>query len=137
LVRHVYEADAILIGGYGFADVHVNRALHNRLAGLVATDRPPVMVLTSADREADPMAFRDDLWAQQLCRTLSTNFFHGPGQASPRKPSELAAGGAFEVAPLHRVALWHAGFENAVSRLDGILPWLAGADDAVLMPRTS
>jgi hypothetical protein len=138
LVRHVYEADAILIGGYGFADVHVNRALHNRLAGLVAKDRPPVMILTSADRDADPMAFRDDLWAHELCRTLSTNghFFHEPGQASPAKPSELAAGGTFEVAAPHRVALWHAGFENAVSRLDGILPWLAGGDDAVLMPRS-
>ena len=29
LVRDVYEADAILIGGYGFGDEHVNRALRN------------------------------------------------------------------------------------------------------------
>ena len=138
LVRHVYEADAILIGGYGFADVHVNRALHNRLAGLAAKDRPPVMILDYACDKTDPMAFRGDLRAHELCRTLSTDghFFSESGHASPPVPSKLAADGAFEVAAPHRVALWHAGFENAVSRLDGILPWLAGADDAVLMPRT-
>jgi hypothetical protein len=41
LVRHVYEADAILIGGYGFADVHVNRALRNRLDGRPARNVRP------------------------------------------------------------------------------------------------
>jgi hypothetical protein len=40
LVRHVYEADAILIGGYGFADAHVNRALRNRVAGRTAAAWP-------------------------------------------------------------------------------------------------
>lgn len=30
LISDVYEADAVLIGGYGFGDTHVNRALHSR-----------------------------------------------------------------------------------------------------------
>lgn len=54
LVRHVYEAEAILIGGYGFADAHVNRALRNRLAGRAAEDRPPVVILHRADDRTDP-----------------------------------------------------------------------------------
>jgi SIR2-like domain len=133
LVRHVYEADAILIGGYGFADVHVNRALRNRLAG-AAEDRPPVMILDRADDETAPMTFRGDRWARELCQTLSTDgyFFFEPGHASPPVPSELAVKGSFEVAAAHRVALWYAGFVDAASRLDGIIPWLAGADDGAL-----
>jgi hypothetical protein len=58
LVRHVYAADAILIGGYGFGDVHINRALRNRLA--MPGKRPPVMVLDRANAKTDPMAFRED-----------------------------------------------------------------------------
>jgi hypothetical protein len=57
LVRHVYEADAILIAGYGFGDEHVNRALANRLASQ-ACPRPPVMVLTRSEERTDPMGIR-------------------------------------------------------------------------------
>jgi len=117
--------------------VHVNRALHNRIAALAVEDRPPVMILDYANYRTDPMAFRRDLWAYEVCQTLSTDghFFHEPGHASPPVPSELAAKGAFEVAVPHRVALGHAGFADAASRLDGIPPWLAGTDDGVLIPR--
>jgi hypothetical protein len=136
LVRHVYEADAILIGGYGFADVHVNRALRNRLAGHAVEYRSPVMILDRPHDRADPMAFRQDPWAREVCRTLSTDghFFHEPGHASLPVPAELAAKGSFEVASLHRVALWHGGFVEAESRLDGIVSWLLGGDDNVLLP---
>jgi SIR2-like domain len=120
LVRHVYEADAILIGGYGFADEHVNRALRNRLAGRTVEDRPPVMILDYADDRTHPTGSRDDLWAHIAWRTLT-------GHASPPK---IAAKGSFKVASPHRVALWYGGFVEAESRLDGIVPWLLGADDA-------
>jgi hypothetical protein len=135
LIRHAYEADAILIGGYGFADVHVNRALRNPLVG-AAEDRPPVMILDRANDKTDPMAFRNDPWARELRQALLTDghFFSEPGHAAPPVPSKLAAQGAFEVSRRHRVAIWHAGFVDAASRLDGINPWLAGADDGVLAP---
>jgi hypothetical protein len=45
LVKHVYAADAILIGGYGFADVHINRALRNRLMTAGSRPRPYVVGL--------------------------------------------------------------------------------------------
>ena len=135
LIRHVYEADAILIGGYGFADAHVNRALHNRLGGRAAEDRPPVMILERVRNQTGPMEFRRDMWAREACRTLSTDgrIFQGPGHPSPVVTAELDAEGGFEVAS-HRVALWHSGFVEAASRLDGILPWLSGTDDNVLIP---
>jgi hypothetical protein len=44
LSRHVYSADAILVGGYGFADVHINRALQNRVGTSAGCVR--VMVLS-------------------------------------------------------------------------------------------
>ena len=69
------------------------------------------------------MAFRDDLWANELCLTLGTNghFFSESGHTSPPVPAELAAKGAFEVAAPHGVALWHGGFVEAATRLDGIV----------------
>src|SRR5208283_5261335 len=70
MVRHVYEADAILIGGYGFGDVHVNRARRNLRAHGAGADRPPVMHLDRASDRTDPMAFRQDIWAHEVCRTL-------------------------------------------------------------------
>ena len=47
LVRHAHEADAVLIGGYGFGDVHVNRALVARfgLSRRAAVGRPRAVVL--------------------------------------------------------------------------------------------
>jgi hypothetical protein len=134
LVRHLYAADAILIGGYEFADVHINRALRNRLVG--PSTNIPVLVLDRAGSKTDPMAFRDDFWANELCTALNTSSSHllEPGHASPPLPSELAATGAFEVSAPHRVALWYGGFGEAANRLDGILPWLDGQSDDVLIP---
>ena len=134
LVRHVYSADAFLIGGYGFGDIHVNRALQNRLSRPGA--KTPVMVLDYARIDTSPMAFRHDSWAYELSTTLGApgNYFSEPGHTSPPPPAELAARGAFEVSAQHRVALWHRGFCEAASRLDSILPWLDGQTDEVLIP---
>jgi hypothetical protein len=131
LIRRAYEADAILIGGYGFGDVHVNRALQNRLDP--TKPRTPVMVL-SRTTEPDPMEFRDDWWAKMLCIALNApSGYAEPGHASPPVITELVASDGFEVAAAHRVAIWHGGFVEAARRLDAIVPWLAGtAGDAVL-----
>jgi hypothetical protein len=134
LVRHAYAADAVLVGGYGFGDEHVNRALSNRLPRRTASERVPVMILDRADRRTDPMAFRSDDWSHNLTRTLDAprDFFNEPGHSSPPDPHDLAARGGFEVSGQHRVAIWHGGFVEAASRIDPIVEWLLGADDASL-----
>jgi hypothetical protein len=134
LVRHVYAADAILLGGYGFGDVHINRALRNRLA--TSGDRPPVMVLDHVGDTTDPMEFRHDLWTHGLCAALgaASKLFLEPGHASPVVPAELAIRGSFEVARPHRVAVWYGGFIAAAGRCDDITSWLDGGADEVLIP---
>jgi hypothetical protein len=134
LVRHVYAADAILIGGYGFRDVHVNRALRNRLA---IAGGPPVMVLDRAGDNTDPMEGRQDTWALELCATLGANgyFFKEHGTSLPRMPSELADNESFEVDAPHHVAIWYGGFTAAAHRLASIVSWLSGeADDVLTSP---
>jgi SIR2-like domain len=132
LIRHVYNADAILVGGYGFADVHINRALQNRVGSVAG--RVPVMVLDYATPKADPMMFRHDSWANELSGTLAApgDFFRGLRNPSAPSPNELAAEKAFEVSAPHKVAIWHAGFTSAATAIDRISRWLSGEADTVL-----
>ena len=72
-VRHIYQADAILIAGYGFGDEHVNRILQNRLEDSVwrrNSARPPVMVLTKSTDDECPMTIRQDGWSVSVKQTL-------------------------------------------------------------------
>jgi len=94
------------------------------------------MILDYANGKTDPLAFRQDFWAHGLSTTLgaSSSYFLEPGHSSPSRPLDIAAVGAFEVSKPHRIALWHGGFEKAAHRLDGILPWLSGEPDEVLIP---
>jgi len=134
LVRHAYEADAILIGGYGFGDEHINRALMNRVKDRTM-ERPPVMVLDKATDCAEPTFRRDDFWATELTRTLQAprNSFQEPGAPELlHAPSVLAARAAFEVSRGCKVTLWHGGFVEATSRLDSIVAWLSTSDESVL-----
>ncbi len=123
-VRHVYEADAVLLGGYGFADVHVNRTLQNRFES--SPSRPPVMILGYATPKTDPMKFRHDPWAYELSQSLLApgDFFQELGHPSPPRPLELAEKRVFEVSLMHKVAIWHGGFASAANVLDQIIGWL-------------
>jgi SIR2-like domain len=127
LIRRVYEADAILIGGYGFGDVHVNRALLNRMRQ--PGQRPPKLILTYS-RNTDPMEFRNDEWGRNVNISLhAPTGFSEPGHASPPHIDELVARDGFEVSSIHKVAIWHGGFVEAVRRLNAWVPWLAGTVD--------
>jgi len=138
LIRHVRQADAILIGGYGFGDEHINRTLRNRLE--VPADRAPVMVLTRSPARTDSMQFRvqDDLWAWELTRALAAggDFFREPDHPSPPLVGDLIARAGFEVSSDHRVAIWHSGFVEVAPHLDRVVSWLDGtATDAALAGR--
>ena len=132
LVRHVHAADAILLGGYGFGDTHVNEVLSHRLSE--TGRRPPVMILDYARPGTDPMEFRGDEWSFLLCKTLqaAARDFKEPGHAGPHI-AELVARKGFEVSAPKRIAIWHGGFVSGAEVLDRIAPWLQErAPDGVL-----
>jgi hypothetical protein len=133
LVRHVYDADAFLIGGYGFADVHINRALQNRWGA--SPGKPPVLILDYASPGTDPMPFRDDPWARELSSTLAAprDFFRQLGHSSPPSPYQLGQDQQFEVSSHHRVAIWYGGFESAPAATNRMIPWLRDSPDEVLV----
>jgi hypothetical protein len=129
LVRHVYAADAILIGGYGFGDAHVNWALHNRLLSRVT--RPPVMILDN--RSVRAASVTDDYWITAISTTLATDgsFFREADCNAIVGASDSQQRGSFEIAQEHRIALWDGGFTNAAQRINEIIAWLEHADKSL------
>lgn len=139
LVRHAHAADAILIGGYGFGDVHVNRALLNRLEIDPGPGRPPVMILHHAHAKTDPMPFRQDDWTRNLTSTLLTSghsFSEAGYGPSPAIPFDLRQRSGFEFSSDHRTAIWYGGFEKAAARVADIAAWLDGGPDDLLRATT-
>src|SRR5207244_2784358 len=114
LVRQVAGADAVLFGGYGFGDEHLNRAFQNRLGRGGA--RPPILIVTRSSNTTDPMQFRQDPWSLTLSHSLAApgRFFVNPNfPNSAPAISELIAGDGFELSSQHRVAIWHGGYVEA------------------------
>jgi hypothetical protein len=133
-VRHVYEADAVLIGGYGFADEHVNRALCSCMSA--TKSRPPVMALTRSSDEIEPTMNRSDSWSWHLMRALSTPRAHiipADGRLI-QKLQSLKANKDFEVSRSAPVAIWHGGFHEASERAGAIGRWLSGDCGALCAP---
>ncbi|ENN83769.1 hypothetical protein RHSP_40850 (plasmid) [Rhizobium freirei PRF 81] len=130
LTCDVALADAIVIGGYGFGDTHVNRALRGALAHSRA--RPPVLVLDRAGPRTDPMVFRQDAWARELTQALcASSPFVGAGTSATEMPAVLAQQGRCEVSTAHRVAIWYGGFGDAAQLINQLTHWLheGGGDD--------
>jgi hypothetical protein len=118
LIRHVYEADAVLIGGYGFGDAHMNRALQNRLRQCTERNisRPPVMIIDRSE-EKTPGVIPDDLWNRDMCHNLGTDNML------------CATENGFRVFRTHKIAVCLDGFSEGASRLDAILSWLGDASE--------
>ncbi len=130
LVRHVHEADAVLIAGYGFGDAHVNRALRNRF-DLPLSDRlgrPPVVVLdktTSTAHATVSVRQGYEFWAWEPTHTLNCRFWSGPARPGASTSIEqLVEERAFEVDMGNRTAVWHGGFVEALDCIDRIIAWL-------------
>ena len=110
LIRHTHEADAILIAGYGFGDVHVNRALQNRctLFPRNPLSRPPVAVITkTADFSIGWTGHRNDLWEWELTHSLNASFH---AKAPTQTFEQLVRQNEPEIGLQKRVAIWHGGF---------------------------
>jgi len=109
--RHAHEAQAILIGGYGFGDAHINSVLQAMLrAAKTDRDQPlPVLVLGKGEKPG------------KLSGTL----------LAPNSPGFKKMGfhdPQFEVATNSStpVAVWLGGFNQASTRLAEIIQWLDG-----------
>jgi hypothetical protein len=127
LVRHAHEADAILIGGYGFGDTHVNRALLSRATSPEV--RPPVLILERTSSNQQSTGFRNDGWTRRITKTLAIS----PGSFQPVIPGTIArllGERLFEVAAGH-TAIWHNGFLEIADRLPNAIEWLDGKTDAI------
>ncbi|MBB3747196.1 hypothetical protein FHX10_006752 [Rhizobium sp. BK591] len=123
LTRDIALADAIMIGGYGFGDTHVNRALCCALA--LSRARPPVLVLDWAGPQTEPMDVRQDAWARELRQALfASSPFVGAGTSVIEMPAVLAEQGRCEVSSAHRVAIWYGGFGDAAPLIDRLTHWL-------------
>ena len=130
LIRHVQEADSILIAGYGFGDLHVNRAIQNRFERTY-DDRssPQVVVLEKShpERFYTGRLEINQFWSYELKHTLKTTFADDIGYPTENCSTveHLIANGEFETDRKHRVAIWHGGFREAVSVIDKIIEWLS------------
>src|SRR5271165_4061005 len=119
LIRHAHEADALLVAGYGFGDVHVNRALQNRLS--IDSPLAPVVVVTKCDASSQQMAIRQNwcIWAQRLGETLKTSFdFNQP------VPQQLVEQNMFEKDSRGHVRIWHGGFLEILNCLEQVIAHL-------------
>jgi hypothetical protein len=111
LPRHLSEADAILIGGYGFGDAHVNAILESVMLNPRIT-RPPVVVLghTSVPRNLELSLIGNGIgWTEGGPNPQDTKF-----KVPVRYPNYLP----------NRILVWLGGFENAGTVLSDIFTWL-------------
>lgn len=126
LVRHIHEADAFLIIGYGFGDIHVNRALRSRfeLFPNRQSQCPPAVVITKSRKNDPSVECRQayDFWARELKASLRCAFFNNQrlkGNAMTTAP--FLEGGIFEKALNDRVAVCHEGFPTSDTTTSNVI----------------
>jgi hypothetical protein len=140
LHRHMHEADAILIGGYGFGDSHINSVLGNMLRSKATQSRRPPVLVVDFEQTRKAIAKRVDPWSSVMSHTLrvSQQTFRDSQhrtEAQWTRLPETVAEGEFEQ-PLDRdnelpVATWNGGFNAASGRLTQIVKWLNGDRSAI------
>jgi len=122
--RHAYEADAILIGGYGFGDKHINSVLTNVL--LNPRKKIPIMLLEKSTINTCPKIgeiasprTNSSPWT----RAQNTLRLEGLGRPGPMRAIHHPE---FEYLDDRRrpTAIWLNGFETACSKLDTVAKWL-------------
>jgi hypothetical protein len=128
LVRHAQQADAILSIGYGFGDVHMNRALQNRmqLSPYHPAERPRAAVVTYTPKSGARIGDRQghEFFAWQLTHTLNVRF---PGAGSLPQPQPLETlidENLPEQDMVGRVCVWHNGFLEVEPQLERLTRWL-------------
>ena len=132
LVQHVHEASAIVLVGYGFGDIHVNRAIQNRfeISHSGARPCPKVLIL----EKSSPQRYRTgrlevfEFWSRHVKHTLKTSFHDGSKfqLEDDRRVEDLMEKDECEVDVKNRTAIWHGGVCKAFVTVDRFIEWLAG-----------
>ncbi|ATC62859.1 hypothetical protein CMV30_02150 [Nibricoccus aquaticus] len=133
LARHAYEADAVLIAGYGFGDSHIDSILSNMLRSRGSRGAwPPVMIL-DWDKKRQPVAKRSDPWATTMAITMRTSpqrfrSKENVGQKHWLNLPDVLPSESFEqyTDSARPVALYTGGFLAAATHADAITDWLTG-----------
>ncbi len=129
LVRHAHEADAFLLAGYGFGDLHVNRAIRSRFERPVDNARlPQVLILEKSPNNKLQTASRQshDFWAYQMTHTLNTRFKITKAHLDRKLTvASFVENGEFETDINNQIAVWHGGFLEAIAAVDKINTWMS------------
>jgi hypothetical protein len=135
LPRHVMEADAILIGGYGFSDDHINAVIGSVMRG---RGRPPPVMVLARENPIDapePLSMKTGFWSIDLGRVLAvdpTKFAcNGTHYTHWNPPPSDLPHARFEKHIDQPVAVWLGGFDSANVKADKICSWLDGNIDAL------
>lgn len=107
------SSDAILFLGYGFNDLHINKCLHS-----IRHRKRQVLIIDLASDNQDPMQFRRDMWAYNLCQTIPVNASEMATKQYKNIAPEvrlLKRDEEFEIStnPAYPLAVWYGGFINA------------------------
>ena len=129
LARRAQEADAFLLAGYGFGDLHVNRALWNRFERPVSNRRTPrVVILKKSPNDKSQAASRQsqDTWSYQMTHTRNTKLKFTKAHLD-RKPTvaSFVENGDFETDVKNQSAIWYGGFREANAAADKINTWMS------------
>ena len=129
LVRHAQEADALLIAGYGFGDLHVNRALREsfeRCEDNAPAPRSVVLEKSAHDKLQTASLQSHNFWAYQLKHAFNTGFEITKAHLDRKLTvAPFVKNGEFETDIRDRVAIWHGGFQEAISSVNKIINWLS------------
>lgn len=138
LSRHMHEAHAVLIGGYGFGDAHINSVLANALRSRATGGAGPRVLVLDHDKKRLRIATTASHWATTMAQTLGVprTAFRDPPFRTQNQLSELPEAvtpGEFEQVPdlYPQVAVWNGGFNAAAMKLPQILKWFSGDRSAL------
>ena len=124
LARHSHEADAILIAGYSFGDLHVNRALKNRFDISVSENQifepncllktlPKVVILQKNCRDKPHTGIARPDWARQMYKTFNTPFSVSPDENNDNRTiGDVSTCDDFEEIS-SQIVICHKGTEDA------------------------
>lgn len=120
LDRKIYETDAILLLGYGFADLHLNSQLE--FIRFNQKKNRKVVIVDYACDDVESLRLRHDSWSNGLFESLPFNHW----DLEKRSPVSV---GYFKnnlnleraINPKHHLSIWYNGFLEACKNPDKII----------------